>query len=150
MARQNLRIKFLILIVSCSTSFVNNWAIADDSSNRIVLIGKISNVELIDTVRKPNSEQQIDLMGQMFGALGFLVASVLSVEQRAYNIYVVNNEVKTVTIESRSSFSVGDCVSINYPSDLGDTPYIEVDVDASINISSECSSEQTQTTSLSN
>jgi hypothetical protein len=127
---------FVIFLISLQ--FISS-ASADDAHAISKLVGKVSNVQFVEAVRKPDADLQTDIMGNMFGIFGALFADFMSTEVRAYNVYTIKiDEVKSIQIANRSSYKAGDCLSLSYPAEMGEAPYFDIDSDVSIQRSSDC------------
>ena len=112
---------------------------SEEESGNYEVSGIITDIQQVEAQRKDNYEEMDNIMGSMFGPLGWLVSDVLGTEQRAYNIYQISTlDNRVFNIASRSSYNKNDCVKVIYPKVNGETPDIGIEANIKLESSKEC------------
>jgi len=110
-----------------------------DGAGQQHILGTVVKIYKVPTSRAANADQSIDMMGQMYGILGVLVAEVLSIEKLGYTLYSVKaGDGPAFEAASRAHFTEGDCVDVSFPESMGDRPHVGIDADVEITKSSGC------------
>lgn len=131
--------KFISISIFCFSYLITNTAMSEEESGNYEVSGIITDIQQVEAQRKDNYEEMDNIMGSMFGPLGWLVSDVLGTEQRAYNIYQISTlDNRVFNIASRSSYNKNDCVKVIYPKVNGETPDIGIEANIKLESSKEC------------